>query len=101
MYKIHFVIIMCYYFTIYRIQGKGRGTGFFALDLQNQKWFLITNYHVYSPTDDDHNSVKITFQHCDKVLTGDQLFSSNGMFCYDVIQRNEVLVVMLCYCCNE
>ena len=80
--------------NLYRIQDKGRGTGFFALDLQSQKCFLITNYHVYAPTDDDPNNVKITFEHCDKVLKGDQLFSSNGIIAYDVVQRTQVL---MCY----
>ena len=63
-------------YLTYRIQNKGRATGFFGLDSQNQKSFLITNDHVFNgdPPSLSHN-ISITFQHCDTLLTGDQLFN--------------------------
>ena len=89
---------ICYitmYNLTYRIQNKGSATGFFGLDSQNQKSFLITNDHVF---DDDSPilpcNINIKFQHCKTPLTGDQLF--NAWMSKDGVYRQaQVCCVML------
>ena len=84
---------ICYsyiYNLTYRIENKGRATGFFYLHSQNKKSYLITNYHVLAGA--SPSSISITFQHCDAPVTGDQLFID---WVYDVFQKNQVCFVML------
>ena len=89
---------ICYsyiYNLTYRIQNKGRATGFFCFDSQNQKCFLITNDHVFAgDPPSSPRSISITFEHCDALVTGDQLFN-NWMRKDGVFQQNQVCLVML------
>ena len=82
-------------YLTYRIQNKGRATGFFGLSSENQKSFLITNDHVFNGDPRSlSRKISITFQHCDTLLTGDQLFnewmSKDGEF-----RQTQVSHVML------
>ena len=97
---LHVILARCICYSYihdltFSVQNKGRATGFFGLDSQNQKCFLITNDHVFAgDPPSSPSSITITFQHRDVQLTGDQLFidwmSKDGLF-----RRNQVCFVML------